>query len=150
MATKGPVITHLFFADDSLLFFKADQESCRNIKQCFDSYEEASGQIINYEKSALTFSPFTQRSNQLRVKQYLKIKESKSHELYLGAPSFSLRRKRIQFGFLKDRMLKKVESWSASNFSKGGKEVLIKAVLQAIPTYTMGCFRIPTSVCKEM
>lgn len=104
------MITHLFFADDSLLFFKADQESCRNIKECFDMYEGASGQLINYEKSALTFSPCTRKINQQRVKQYLRIKESKSHELYLGAPSFSLRRKRIQFGYLKERMLRKVES----------------------------------------
>lgn len=47
-------------------------------------------------------------------------------------------------------MIKRVDSWSHGQFSKGGKEVLIKTVLQAIPSYTMACFRVPKSICKEM
>lgn len=80
----------------------------------------------------------------------MRVRESRSHELYIGAPSFSLRSKRVRFGYLKEKMLRKVDSWSHKQFSKGGKEVLIKAVLQAIPTYAMSCFRIPTSLCVEM
>lgn len=80
----------------------------------------------------------------------MKIKESRNHELYLGAPSFSLKRKRVQFGYLKEKMMKKVESWRHKKFSKAGKEILIKAVLLAVPTYVMSCFRIPTSLCHEL
>lgn len=58
-------------------------------------YELAFGQVINYDKSTLSFSPKTLKVNQDRVNQHLKIKESKRHELYLGAPSFSLNNKRV-------------------------------------------------------
>lgn len=150
MASRGPVITHLFFADDSLVFFKADPDSCKFIKESLESYEAASGQVVNFEKSALSFSPYTSQINQDRVKEVLRIRESRRHDFYLGVPSFTLRSRRVQFGYLRDKMARRVADWKHKHFTKGGKEVLIKSVLQAIPTFTMSCFMVPTSICKDM
>lgn len=74
MANRGLTITHFFFADDSLVFFKADSDSCKAVKKCLEYYEKVSGQVINFEKSALSFSPVTLSINQKRVKQVLKIR----------------------------------------------------------------------------
>lgn len=47
-------------------------------------------------------------------------------------------------------MAKKLEGWKNRFFTEGGREVLLKAVIQAIPTYAMSFFKIPNSILKEI
>ena len=54
-----PSITHLFFADDSLLFCKANVMECNVLMSILGVYEFASGQKINPNKSSVFFSPNT-------------------------------------------------------------------------------------------
>lgn len=54
------------------------------------------------------------------------------------------------FTYLKDRIWKKCQAWNAHSLSRAGKEVLIKPVAQAIPSYCMGAFLIPSSLCEEL
>ncbi|KAA3474808.1 reverse transcriptase [Gossypium australe] len=44
----------------------------------------------------------------------------------------------------------RIEGWSTKFLSQGGKEVFIKSVLQAIPTFTMSCFLLSISLCRMM
>ncbi|XP_019150944.1 PREDICTED: uncharacterized protein LOC109147743 [Ipomoea nil] len=60
VARGAPAVSHLFFADDSLLFFKANIEEAGVIKQCLHQYERLSGQKVNYDKSNICFSRNTQ------------------------------------------------------------------------------------------
>ena len=39
---------------------------------------------------------------------------------------------------------------TGSIHSKQGREVLIKSIIQAVPTYTMGCFKIPLGLCHDI
>jgi hypothetical protein len=43
-----------------------------------------------------------------------------------------------------------LEGWKERFLSHVGKEILIKAVVQAIPMYTMGVFKLPKTLCKSL
>lgn len=49
------LITHLFFADDSLLFYRANSSKCEKILNLLAMYESAFGLKINKEKMAFFF-----------------------------------------------------------------------------------------------
>ncbi|KAL5576375.1 hypothetical protein UlMin_018074 [Ulmus minor] len=61
-----------------------------------------------------------------------------------------MRNKKIQFDYIKDRVVRKLQGWKERLFSQRGKEVLIKAVIHAIPTYVMSCFIILDSIVREI
>ena len=71
-------------------------------------------------------------------------------EKYLGMPSDVGASVNGAFKYLKDRVWKRVQGWMEQSLSAGGKEVLIKAVAQAIPTYSMSCFRLPRGLCEHI
>ena len=46
--------------------------------------------------------------------------------------------------------MRRLQGWKEKFLSKVGREILIKAVAQAIPTYTLNCFRLPKTWCDEL
>ena len=62
----GPRISHLFFANDSVIFYRASTSNCGVIQNLLTLYEKASGKKVNGEKTALFFSknmPLTKKSD---------------------------------------------------------------------------------------
>jgi hypothetical protein len=68
----------------------------------------------------------------------------------LGLPTLVGRNKRILFNGIMERVWKKLRGWKDNYFSFGGKEVLIRAVAQAIPNYAMSIFKLPVGFCKDL
>ena len=141
---RALTISHLLFADDSLLFYKASQKEVQVINGILQTYVDASGQCNNMEKSSLFFSNNTPEGMRDWIKVKLAIKEVAKFETYLGLPTLVGRAKYQTFAYLKDRVWKKLLGWKGKLLSKARKEVLIKAVAQSIPTYMMGVFQLPT------
>ncbi|KAH7576817.1 hypothetical protein JRO89_XS01G0156600 [Xanthoceras sorbifolium] len=53
---SGPKITHLFFADNSLIFTRANLAECLTLKSLLLQYEQATGQKVSFDKSTICFS----------------------------------------------------------------------------------------------
>ena len=70
------------------------------------------------------------------------------YEKYLGLPSFVGRNKKASFDNIKQQVWKKLQGREGKLFSQAGREILIKAVAQALPTYTMSCFKLPIGLCQ--
>ena len=58
--------------------------------------------------------------------------------------------KRKAFNRIKDLVGREIAGWKGKLLSNAGREILINAVAQATPTYTMSCFKLPDSLCKEL
>ena len=52
--------------------------------------------------------------------------------------------------FIVDRLKKRPSTWMGRLASWAGREVLIKAVAQAIPTYSMSVFKLPSDLCHTI
>ena len=125
---SAPRISHLFFADDSLLFCQASQEEVKCITDILQLYADSSGQCINFEKSSMFFNSNTFGGQRELIKNMLGVKEVEKFESYLGLPTLLGRSKYQAFSFLKDRVWKKLQGWKGKMLSRAGKEVLIKVV----------------------
>lgn len=150
ISPNAPTISHLLFADDSFLFFKAAVEEARSIKELLVKYEEYSGQSINFQKSGVFYSANVDSTKQMKISNILEVHNDITATKYLGLPSLVGRSKKRVFGYLKEKARNKIKGWQTKPMSQGGKTVLIRNVAQAIPSYAMSCFMLPVSLCNEL
>ena len=68
----------------------------------------------------------------------------------MGLPLIVGRSKREIFSYIRENVDKRLASWKNKLLSKAGKEILIKAVIGALSIYTMSCFKLLTTICKEI
>ncbi|KAL2230766.1 UNVERIFIED_CONTAM: hypothetical protein Sindi_1671000 [Sesamum indicum] len=166
-------IFQLGFADDLILFCKADKDSVRTIKVGLARFAEWSGLRLNIQKSHLIIS----RSAQERKEQLLSILGFQEGHLpirYLGLPLISSRLSisGFQEGHLPMRylglplissrlsisdcqpLLSKIETriagWEGMSLSYAGRVQIIKTVLSALSLYWASAFILPKAVIKEV
>ncbi|KAL0313733.1 UNVERIFIED_CONTAM: hypothetical protein Scaly_2906000 [Sesamum calycinum] len=143
-------VSHLLFADDTLLFYQATLEAMDCIKGILTKFERESYLKINLQKSAMVFSKNTDQHLKEALARRPGVELLDKHEKYLGLPTVSGRSKRELFVSPKNRVWSKLQNWGAKRLSQAGWIVLIKAVAQAIPTYAMGCFLLPDGLLHEL
>ncbi|KAM1981594.1 hypothetical protein ACFX15_038069 [Malus domestica] len=139
----APSVHHLLFADDSFLLGKAKLEECANVQHILDVFSQASGQEINWGKSSIAFNANMRGREQQGFAHFLGVQLVKQHERYLGLP-------RQTFAYIKERVHKRLCGWKRKCLSGAGRELLMKVVAQALPSYAMNCFLLPKTFCDDL
>lgn len=83
----------------------------------------------------VNFSPNTPMSQRVILDGLLKLKMVEKLDGYLDLSISVGKKKSIVFQNIMDRIASRINSWSKRLLSNGGKEIFIKSIIQAIPTY---------------
>ena len=101
---KGPKLSHLFFADDSLLFCKANSVEWRQLTKLLEEYEIALGQKLNKDKTSIFFSRNTSPAKREEVTRLSSLNATNCYEKHLGLPTMVGRSKYKAFKGIKERV----------------------------------------------
>ncbi|CAN6571026.1 unnamed protein product [Malus baccata var. baccata] len=132
------------------LFLLADERNCKNLVQVIDEYCLASGQQVNKSKSSVYFGGNVPESLSIQLAAILGMEIVGDPGLYLGVPAIWGKSKKNGLAYIKGRLLGKIQGWKRTTLSQAGREILIKAVAQAIPAYPMNLFKFPSTLCNEL
>jgi len=144
------VVSHLLFADDCLLFCRANVVEAQPLLTILKTYEEASRHEINSSKSEVFFSRNMSEAAHEDLSRIIGVRHVMGTGKYLGLPSMIGRDKRSVFSFIKDHIWNRINAWKGRALSKAGKEVMIKSVLHDIPSCIMSIYLLPNSVIDDI
>ena len=147
---SGPSFSHVFFADDLMLFAKADYKNCEAIIEVLDNFCNLVGQKVNYTKSKILFSSNVTRGRVRGICRRLGIAATTNLSKYLGFPIFHQGRVGNAFSFVVNKMQGKLAGWRSKLLSKAGKLVLVKSFAALVAEYYMQCQSLPVKVCNQI
>ncbi|KAK1644767.1 hypothetical protein QYE76_062572 [Lolium multiflorum] len=145
-----PGISHLMFADDSLLFFRANTDQASRIKEILSQYEKGTGQLLSSDKCSIMFGQHVPDSDMQSVAYILEVNKMTMEDKYLGLPIPEGSMKQGKLISSKDKLRKKCSDWNEKYMSGAAKEALIKSVAQSISNYAMTVFKFPMGLCDDM
>ena len=137
-------ITHLLFADDTLVFCKDTKDQMAYLSWISAWFETLSGLRINLDKSSLIPVGRVENKENLAIELGCKIGYLPIE--YLGLPLGAKRKASSLWDGVEERFRKRLANWKRQYISEGGRHTLIRSFLSNLPTYAMSQFRLPRKV----
>lgn len=147
---NGPQVTHLFFADDFMLFCRVVEDEIQTVKSILEIFDNVTGQQVNFDKSSILF--ILNINTQVRddIMSIFGITKLMGDDPYLGLSLFIERSKKAVFRAFKEKLAAKTSRWSNQHLSLANKAILLQLVAQTILTYHMCCFKFPKTFLHEL
>ena len=105
----GQAFSHLFFADDLVLFAKADLRNSNSMRETLDTFCELPGQKVSLDKSKVYFSPNISPDSREEMCEVLSINSTPNLGKYLGLPIKHLGSTSQDFNFVVERVQNKLQ-----------------------------------------
>lgn len=150
VSRSGPPLSHLVFSDKTIIFIRANQKSCRTIKQILDLDHMESGQKVNLSKSVANLSTGVPNRKKEVLKKLLGITKTSPMQSYLGISPLTRRPSRNEFKATVSRVENRLQGWKAQLLTFAGRLTLIKSVTAGISNHRMSSFKIPLSTVDHL
>jgi hypothetical protein len=147
---NGPVVSHLMFADDLLLFGEATENQMDCVMNILTKFCSMSGQEVSYEKTSILFSKNVSRQIRNKLVQKSGFRETTHLGKYLGVPLTGNAPRRSDFQYIIDQVSAKLARWKVNQLSFAGRVTLAKSVIEATPIYPMMTTCIPKGCLEEI
>ena len=139
---EGVQISHLLFADDTLVFCEESLDQMTNISWLLMWFEACSGLKINLEKCEVI--PVGRVHDMEGLALELGCKVGGLPSCYLGLPLGAPFNSLAVWDGVEERFRKRLAMWKSQYISKGGRLTLIRSTLSSMPIYFMSLF-----TCQE-
>lgn len=146
----SPRITHLMYADDVVIYGKATVQEATTVKEILQQYCSCTGQELNWNKSSIHFSANVPAPTRSTLSHLLGMKACDHTGTYLGHSFCNFSSKTKEFTTLVEKVRRKLSGWKKQSLSMAGRAVLIRSVLQSMPTFIMQTFFIPKSITSKL
>ena len=141
-------ISHLFFADDTIVFCEANKEHLTHLSWILLWFEAASGLRINLDKSEIIPVGVVEEIEEMTVELGCRVGSLPSQ--YLGLPLGAPNKTPSVWDGVEEKMRRRLARWKRQYISKGGRITLIRSTLASMPIYHMSLFRMPKSMARRL
>ena len=141
-------ISHLLFADDTILFCDVSRKQLLYIRIVLIFFEVITGLKVNVGKSEIV--PVGEVGNLGALARILCCKVERFPISYLGMPLGAHFKDALIWNPILKRVEKKLAGWKRLYLSKGGRLTLLKSTLLSLPTYYLSLFTIPQHIADRL
>ncbi|KAJ9697654.1 hypothetical protein PVL29_006993 [Vitis rotundifolia] len=141
-------ISHLLFADDTIVFCEAKKEHLTHLSWILFWFEAASGFKINLDKSEVILVGEVEDMNEMAAELGCRVGQLPA--IYLGLPLGASNKAISVWDGVEEKVRRRLALWKRQYISKGGRITLIKSTMASMPLYQMSLFRLPNSVARRL
>ncbi|KAL0439633.1 UNVERIFIED_CONTAM: hypothetical protein Slati_2446300 [Sesamum latifolium] len=140
--------SHLLYAYDVIIFTNCKEVGLATLIQFLRSYENMSGQKINYAKSVIPGKKASLIAQRIKAITGFTMKALPIN--YFGAPLYKGNKRKSLYVDLIDKVRAKIAGWECCYLSYGGGLQLIKTVLASIPIYLLQVLNPPVGTLQKI